>query len=123
DPAADYIIDMDDQASQGADGEVILNGQVLLPPRSAPDSTPRHVRGAIRLLSQNTLTVRLTGKPGSKLKVQVVGGTKLIGVAGGTVRFPGGGITLDVPAGSLVQETEISITPTIDGLPAGLEDV
>lgn len=124
DPAADYVIDMDDMGSEGADGSVILNDQVLLAPRTAADVGPRHVRRAVLLLAQNALVVRLTGKPGSKLVVQVLGGTKSVGAAGGSVKVPGGGLQLEVPPGALPQDTEISIYRTADAEPPPvLEDV
>lgn len=109
DPEADYVIDIDDRGSQGADGGVILNNQVLLAPRTAADVGPRHVRQTVLLRVQNTLVVTLTGKPGSSLLVQVLGGTKSVGAAGGSVKVPGGGLRLDIPQFSLPRDTEISI--------------
>ena len=37
DPAPSYIIDIDDDGSQGADGAVVLNGEMLLPYRTDVD--------------------------------------------------------------------------------------
>ena len=97
DPEADYLIDIDDLASQGADGSVTLNGAVVLAPRAAGEEGPRHLRRPIALHPQNTLAVRLTGKPRSRLVVQILGGAKSIGAAGGTIRVPGGAVRLDIP--------------------------
>src|SRR5262245_29220636 len=108
DPAADYLIDIDDQGSQGSDGSVILNGEVLLAPRTAADVGLRHVRRAVVLRAQSALVVRLTGKPGSSLSIRVLGGTKSVGALGGTLRAPGGGLHLDIPPGALSQDTELS---------------
>ena len=72
DPAADYIIDIDDLGSQGADGSVILNGQVLMGPRLVGETGPRHIRTAITLAAENILDARLSGKPGSSLRVEVL---------------------------------------------------
>ena len=72
DPAAGYIIDIDDGGSTGADGRVILNGVVLLDYRTEADVGPRHITEAVVLQTQNELQVTLTGKPGSTLTVQVL---------------------------------------------------
>lgn len=109
DPAADYVIDIDDLGSQGAAGSVTLNGEVLLPPRVDGEVGPRHVRQAVTLQAVNVLRVRLTGKPGSKLRVAVLGGVKTVGPGGGSVRAPGGTVSLDVPAGALGADIEIGI--------------
>ena len=37
---------------------------------------------------------------------------QVVGAGGGTLRANGGGVILDVPAGALTQDTDISITPT-----------
>ena len=111
DPAADYVIDIDDMASQGADGSVVLNGEVLLAARTASDDGPRHVHQPITLRGQNSLDVRLTGKPGSVLNVQIIGGTKTVGAAGGTLRVPGGGVEVTIPPAALATDAEITIAP------------
>jgi len=70
DPAADYLIDIDDGGSQGADASVTLNDVVQLAPRTKVDVGHRHVRRAVSLLAQNSLKVRLTGKPGAFLRYE-----------------------------------------------------
>jgi ZU5 domain len=122
DPAADYVIDMDDKGSEGADGSVTLNDQVVLAPRTAADVGPRHVRVGVSLRAQNTLLVRLTGKPGSKLVLQVQGGAKSVGPSGGTVTVPGGGVRLEIPPLALPQDTEINITSTPGAAPPNVLD-
>lgn len=121
DPAADYIVEIDDGASQGADGSVTLNGEVLLALRTRSNVGPRHIRRAVTLGTTNTLEVRLTGKPGSTLTVSILGGAKTIGVEGGTVMLPGGGLTLTVPEGAIETPSEIHIVPLAGYLaPPGL---
>ena len=71
DPGARYLIDINDDSTQGADGSVTLNGQVLLAPRTSSDSGARHIQVSIALLAENTLSVRLTGKPGSRLTISI----------------------------------------------------
>src|SRR5262245_38206463 len=67
DPAADYLIDIDDNASRGADASVVLDGVVLLAPLASGESGPRHVRLNIKVTGQSVLIVQLTGKPASTL--------------------------------------------------------
>ncbi len=122
DPAADYVIDMDDKGSEGSDGSVTLNDQVVLAPRTAADVGPRHVRVGVSLRAHNTLLVRLTGKPGSKLVVQVQGGAKSVGPSGGTITVPGGGVRLEIPPLALPQDTEINITSTPGAAPPNVLD-
>ncbi len=111
DPAADYIIDIDDLATQGADGSVSVNGQVIPALRTATETGPRHLHQAIVLQERNALTVRLTGKPGSKLRVSILGGAKLVDANGGVVHLPGGTVELAIPSGALAGPTEIQLTP------------
>src|ERR1051325_2586388 len=66
-----YIVDIDDLASQGADGSVALNGVSLMAPRAADEVGPRHVNTMVSLASANTLVVRLLGKPGSQLRIAI----------------------------------------------------
>lgn len=68
----EYLIDIDDGGSQGADGSVALNETVLLAPREEGETGPRHVNQMVVLGDENTLEVRLTGKPGSWLKIEVL---------------------------------------------------
>jgi N-acetylneuraminic acid mutarotase/pimeloyl-ACP methyl ester carboxylesterase len=101
DPQADYLIDIDDGGSEGADGSVVLNGKVLLAPRTRADVGPRHIRQAVTLLAQNFLDVRLTGAPGSVLTVYILGGVEVLSAGGGTVTAPGSGATITVPPGAI----------------------
>lgn len=117
DPAADYVIDIEDQGSKGADGSVVLNGAVLLAPRSDSEDGPRHVQLSVSLMEGNLLEVRLTGKPGSKLVVQVLGGAKLLNDSGGVVRSVDGKMTVTFLAGALAGATLVMITPSADLFP------
>lgn len=101
DPVADYLIDIDDGGSQGADGSVVLNGDVLLAPRTTTDLGPRHVRKEVALRETNTLDVRLTGKPGSFVTVSILSGFKTVGPQGGTVTAPGSHAAVTVPPGAV----------------------
>ena len=65
------VVDLDDLGSQGADATVTLNGQVLVNARGTGDASPRHYTDTVQLKRANTITARLVGKPGSKLRVAV----------------------------------------------------
>jgi hypothetical protein len=114
DPAADYVIDLDDNGSQGADGAVWLNGELLLAPRTSADLGPRHIRRAVQLAAANTLEVRLVGKPASTLTVSLLGGVEKIGPGGGTVTAPGGAARVTVPPGALGSPVEIAVVVVDD---------
>lgn len=111
---ASYIIDIDDGASQGADGAVTLNGEVLLAPRTAMETGPRRVRKPITLKTTNQLDVRLTGKPGSVLTITLLGGVESIGATGGTVVAHGGGARVTIPPGALSSALEITVIDSDD---------
>ncbi|HMA38576.1 MAG TPA: hypothetical protein VKP10_00775 [Gemmatimonadales bacterium] len=65
------MVDLDDLGSQGADATVTLNGQVLVSAHETGDPSPRHYTDTLQLKRANTITARLVGKPGSKLRVAV----------------------------------------------------
>lgn len=109
DPAADYIIDIDDGGSQGADGSVMLNGEVVLAPRTSGDVRPRHVRRAVALRQQNVLEARLTGRPGSTLTISILGGAKELGATGGAVTAPGGVATVTFSPRSFESATVVEV--------------
>lgn len=142
DPTADYIIAIDDGGSKRANAEVALNGKNLL--KSEDDRDDGHdemdgdrsrdrredeeddrrrfshapMRRAVTLLASNRLRVRLTGKPGSRLRVRLLGGVKSIGVNGGTLHAPGG-VSLTIAAAALSQTQEITavVTPLDENEP------
>jgi hypothetical protein len=64
DPAGAYIIEIDDLGTQGANATVELNGKGL-------DARSGYTRHAVSLQAANQLQTRLTGKPGSQLKVRI----------------------------------------------------
>jgi hypothetical protein len=66
-----YIVDIDDLASQGGDGVVRIGSHVLLPERAPGETGPRHVQFSEELAGDETLELRLTGKPGSQLRVVI----------------------------------------------------
>ena len=61
-----FVVDIDNLGSQGASADVSLNGRSLV-----ANGVPAHFNGLVTLRSENTLVVRLTGKPGSQLRVAV----------------------------------------------------
>lgn len=89
DPGADYVIEIDDSATQGADGSVTLDGVVLLAPRSAGDTGPRRLSLNAKLQAQSVLDVRLTGRPGATLTITIRAGARIVGTDGGSVTAPG----------------------------------
>lgn len=119
DPAADYVIEIDDHGTQGADGSVTLDGVELLAPRGIAEVGPRHITLNVKLRAQSLLDVRLTGKPGSQLTIAIRGGAKIVGAAGGSVTAPGGAVRIDIPANSLNSPTEINIGPVAGPVPEG----
>jgi hypothetical protein len=71
-PGSAYTIDIDDLASQGADGRVMLNGQILMDTRAVTGEVgPRHITVDVTLLASNALEIRILGKKGSQLKVTI----------------------------------------------------
>ena len=53
DPQADYVADINDNGSAGADEQVVLDGAVLLAARTGSSSEPRHVLVNIKLTAQS----------------------------------------------------------------------
>ena len=62
-----FVVDVSDMNTQGSSGSLELNGQPLVARSGSPD----HFNGTITLLDTNALVVRLTGKPGSSVRVAV----------------------------------------------------
>ena len=89
-PAASYIIDIDDGGSQGANATVTLNGVALFGPGTS--DVGGHLRRAVTLLATNTIEVQLRGKPGSTLTVFILRETSDVSAAavvtGGTATTP-----------------------------------
>lgn len=108
---ANYRVEINDNATQGADAVVTLDGVVLLDARQADDTTPRSVATDIKIGAASTLSIRLLGKPGSTLTVAIRGGVKSVGPNGGTVVMPGGTVTLDIPPNALTNSQVITIEP------------
>jgi Tol biopolymer transport system component len=69
-PQAEYVLDVSDNDSRGANASVILNGVEQVP--SGLDGSRRFdVHRSVTLGAQNTLVVRLTGATGSTLTVAI----------------------------------------------------
>src|SRR5262249_5165774 len=114
---ADYRITIDDGGSQGADGQVLLNGEVLLKPREGGEAGPRRRDIDLKLQSKNVLEVRLTGRPGSTLTVTLRAGAKEIGAAGGRIVVPGSEYTVEFPPQALASPTVIQVAEVPTQLP------
>lgn len=119
DPIADYVIDINDNGSKGADASVTLDNVVVLAPLADGQSGPRHVAINVKLKTQSSLVARLTGKVGSTLTVAIRAGAKRMGVEGGTVTSAGSAVSLTVPPGALTTATEVSISPPATQPPLG----
>ena len=63
---APFVVDIDNLGSQGASADVSLNGVSLV-----ADGIAAHFNQLVVLRPENTLVVRLTGKPGSQLRVAI----------------------------------------------------
>ena len=113
DPTADYIIDIDDNGTQGANATVTLNGIQVVPLDPVVGRARFHLRQAIQVKANNALVVRLTGKPGSTLVISVRSGADVSGQTGGVVSIPYGG-ALELPAGALGSNTTITTQRVAD---------
>jgi hypothetical protein len=122
DPGLEYRIILDDLGSQGADGSVVLNGEVLMAPRQADETGPRRVEVIKALPSANVLEVRLTGKPGSQLRVTIEAGRE-VDETGGTIALQGGQVALDLPAGAAGGPLFITAAPYSGPFPTGATPV
>jgi hypothetical protein len=68
-PGARAVLHLDERGSRGANASVILNGATLPWPVDADGRRLHRASLDVTLLAANTLSVRLTGKPGSTLRV------------------------------------------------------
>lgn len=117
DPAADYILDVTDNGSRGLTGSVKLNGVELVTSAMLGGNGGFTMHQPVTLAEQNTLEIRLAGKPGATMSVKLTSGVKLIGPEGGTIRSPGGTAVLTVPPGAVSAPVELTVavggtTPT-----------
>jgi hypothetical protein len=110
DPSAGYILDIRDNGSRGLTGSVALNGDEVGTTNDVGGTAGFHIRRAVTVRLQNTLQVRLEGKPGATMTLELRSGVSMVGPAGGSLRIPGGVVTLNVPPGALAAPTELSIT-------------
>jgi hypothetical protein len=118
DPTADYVIEVSDNGSRGLTGSVRLNGVELVTPAMLGGNGGFQLHQPVTLAQQNTLEVRLAGKAGATMSIEVRSGVKLIGPGGGRVRSPNGIAVLDVPPGALSGPVEL-VVAVGGGLPTG----
>ncbi len=78
-PAGAYIIEVDELGTRGANSTVVLNGNLI-------EVQDGYLKRDIVLDWQNTLEVRLTGKPGSQLAVRIFQEIASIDVTPGVAR-------------------------------------
>lgn len=115
DPGGTYLLEIDDVESLGANAFVDLNGRRLFGPAAGLHPSVHRVRMPIVLRETNELRVRLTGKPGSTLRIRVLAGTADIGPAGGTISAPMNGTQLRIPAGAFLDTFEVRVQGAIAG--------
>jgi len=118
DPAADYLLVIQDDGHPRTSAIVLLNGRVILLPKALRASGVNEIRMSVTLKKSNRLRVVPLGKRGAKVTVWVLGGAKEIGPAGGRVSEPGGGLSVSIPAGALPSLTVISVSPAPATRPA-----
>ncbi len=109
DAKADYVVEVNDLGSPGADESVEVDGQVVIAPRTAGEVGPRSARRTVRLDPWSRLKVHLLGATGSRLRVRVFRGARDVGPEGGLVRAPGRLASVEVPAGALGQSTALQL--------------
>jgi hypothetical protein len=68
-PGARYLLHLDDAGMQGANAQVMLNGSEIPWKFDETGMRRHHAVIELTLSAENALTVRLTGKPGSQLRV------------------------------------------------------
>lgn len=108
DPAADYVLDATVVAGGDYSVTVTVDDKVLGVLRDWPQLV-NHIRVPVTLKANSHLSLRLSGRQGVRVAVQIIGGVKTVDASGGTVSVPGGGIQVQFPAGSLGGATEVSI--------------
>lgn len=111
--ATDYVIDVTDHGDRGANAEVRLNGKVIVESSQVADDSVYHLYRSIALSTSNTLAVRLTGKPESRLTIRILAGTKVIGEGGGSLQLSGVA-SLALPPRFLSEPTSVEITQSSD---------
>ncbi|MDF2773383.1 MAG: hypothetical protein K0S86_2878 [Geminicoccaceae bacterium] len=104
--AGTYTIDVDELGSMGADGSVVLNGQIILDTRAVTGEVgPRHITATVQLSGNDVLEVRLLGRKGSVLQIAIRPAV-------------GGDCLPDLPAPQLVVESGV-----IDGFGNNMYDL
>jgi hypothetical protein len=71
DPGGRYVITIDRDPRPGANASITLNGQVLVAPGATDDTVTGPIQLPVSLAAQNTLAVRLTGRPGSTFTLTI----------------------------------------------------
>ena len=101
-------------------GTVLVDGQEVVHP-SDFNKQVAAISVPITLRNTSVISVRLTGAPGDQLTLSVDGQiatSAALPSSGGTVHLLGSQVTLDVPAGAVSANTEV----TVEQLPTGLAD-
>ena len=135
-PGASYLLHLDDLGTRGANAQVLLNGTEVAWRFDETGARRHHAVIELTLLAENTLSVRLTGKPGSRLRVALEPGAPVPmatlsviaenagapptsgafnGPANGRVTGPGIDCTLvaDVAGGDCVEQYPIGTAITL----------
>jgi hypothetical protein len=120
DPQAGYVLDVTETDIQGLTGSIVLNDVVVITHADFASNSGGHARRRVSVQPHNRLEVRLEGKPGSAITIELRGGVQEIGGAGGVLRAPGGDVLLEIPPGALSRVSELSIArvpePAGDGI-------
>jgi alpha-tubulin suppressor-like RCC1 family protein len=111
DSSADYLLVLEEIGEHGVTATVLLDGKAISLPNQSPRRRATSIRRAISLKEASTLSIRLTGAPGSRLSVSLLAGTKQVTKEGGTIRAPGGVATLTIPEGALSEPLDVSVIP------------
>jgi len=116
DPAADYLLIVQDDGQVGTGAEIKLNGETIVAAGALKGTEVAELKRAVTLSATNRLTVLPVGKAGAKVVVWVLGGTAVMDDKGGTVTAPFSGASITFPAASmagqlLVQLTDVPLQP------------
>ncbi len=115
DPAASYLLIVQDDGQDGTAVEIKLNGEVVVPVTALRGLAVAEVKTAVTLSATNRLTVLPVGKVGAKVVVWVLTGAGEIGIGGGSIVAPGALATFTVPPGAFSRAAVVqiaSVTPS-----------
>lgn len=115
--ATDYLIDVTDHGDRGANAEVRLNDAVIVASTQVSAEAEFHLVQSVALGNSNTLTVRLTGKPDSRLSISIRAGAKFVGSDGGSLQLSDVA-RFTFPQGLFTTAAELEVTRTDDPVAA-----